>query len=95
MVGFEQRVHQEFAVKRSDILDVGIHELNAQRAGHPVRPHQALALLGVSEDRLIEMLRKGVLPRPGNRGGGKVAWRADEVAAAKDRLDEDGDKWPD
>lgn len=92
MAGFEQALHNEFAVKRNDILDAGIHELGALRDGQAVRPPHALKILGVSEDALVALLRKGILPSPGKWGGGRVAWRADEIAVAKDWLDDNSDE---
>ena len=86
MIGFEQRLDQNHAAKRSDILDVGIHELNALRAGHAVRPDHVMKILDVTQDEIEKLLDEGILPAPGKWGGGRVAWRADEVEAARDRL---------
>ncbi len=85
---FEERLCDEWAVKRDDIYVEGVMPLDDHRACQPVRPHKALELLDVSEVELITMLARGMLRRPGRRGGGRVAWRCDEILAARELLDD-------
>jgi predicted DNA-binding transcriptional regulator AlpA len=79
---FEQKLHGEWAVPRTDILNsFEIAPLRELDASQPIRPEQALKYLKISEDELIELLKTGELPRPGKQTKGRVAWRFDEVRA--------------
>lgn len=50
-----------------------------------MRPDRDIDYLGVTGDELLDLVRSGSLPRPANWGGGRVAWRRDEVFACGDR----------
>ena len=88
---FEQRLCGEWAAKRDDTYVEGIMPLDDLRACQPVRPPKALEFLDVSDDQLIAMLARGMRRRPGRRGGGRVAWRCDEILAARELLDDIGE----
>jgi len=83
---FEERLCDEWDVKRDDIYVEGSIPLDDLHACQPVRPHKALELLDVSEDKPVTMLAHGMLRRPGRRGCGRVAWRCDEIQAARELL---------
>lgn len=86
---FEQRLCDEWAMHRTDILEGNeIVPLGVLRAAQPVRPYKALEILEVSEDELVSMLANGMLTRPGRWGGGRVAWRCDDIMAARQLLDD-------
>lgn len=52
----------------------------------PMVPDKAMDHLGVTADELVALVVSGELPRPGNLGGNRVAWRKDEVFDCGDRL---------
>lgn len=79
-MSFEAELDKDWAVKRSDVES---HDgAGPLKGGMVVRPRIAMELLNVSEDGLVRLLEVGRLPRPAKIGGGRVAWRADEVQRA-------------
>ncbi len=86
MLEVEQALNREFAVLRDDVLEFGIFDLAELRAGQCVRPESAMRMLGMSGQELLGLVRSGVLPAPAKWGGGRVAWRADEIATAAERF---------
>lgn len=81
---FERMLAEKWAVERTDIYVNGIGEPSLVRASSPMRPDAVMTFLAVSKDELVELLRTGVLGRPGRRSGGRVAWRRDEVEVIAD-----------
>ena len=77
----EQRLHNEWAVERTDIYGGGVLPLDVLAACQPMRPNTVLERLGINSNQLIGMLLLGHIGRPGKRTNGRVAWRADEIAA--------------
>jgi predicted DNA-binding transcriptional regulator AlpA len=82
--GFEQYLSDEWAIERTDVYEDGILPLELLRACQPVRPSEAIKAIGVSQERLIELLQSGRLGKPKKLGHGRVAWRFDEVAAVSE-----------
>jgi predicted DNA-binding transcriptional regulator AlpA len=76
---FEQILIDEWVVERSDIYERGIGSVRAVDTAQPIRLDKVVAWLSVSEEELLDLLKSGNLPRPGQDGHGRVIWRKDEV----------------
>ena len=88
----EAILDREWAVRRADVIDAfQIAPLHSLRGRQAVRPSKALEILGATPERMFDLLRTGRLPRPAKFGGGRVAWRADEVLRLAADLREDDD----
>jgi hypothetical protein len=81
---------KDWAVDRRDIqwrsiLWMGRTSLEV-RAARPMGPKEALKVLGITPDQLIELLKREVIGRPGKGKRGSVAWRFDEIDRGRGRV---------
>lgn len=76
-----------YRTNRIDIADAfqigGTAQIAAAQA---MRPDQVMKHLEITPEQLVSLVITGELPRPGNWGGNRVAWRADEVMVCAERL---------
>ena len=78
-IGFEQFLAEQWSVDRNDIYSEGIASPQVIRNSQPMRPSSVIKALGISEAGLVALLNSGRLPKPGDLGHGRVAWRFDEI----------------
>lgn len=78
-IGFEPFLAEQWSVDRNDIYSEGIAAPQVIRNSQPMRPGAVMKALGVSEAQLVALLMSGRMPKPGDLGHGRVAWRFDEI----------------
>lgn len=82
----EDVLYKHDCVNRNDVADdKTFGQPAALEAALPMRPSRVMDYLGVTPDELIGLVRSGAIPKPANWGGGRVAWRRDEIVGFKER----------